>query len=297
MEKILVLMATYNGEKYLQEQLDSIYKQKGVDADILVRDDGSKDSTISILKDNEKKHSLKWYQGKHCNVQKGFFELMQKAVNMNYNYFAFSDQDDVWDDDKLLVAYRNICNSPGCALYYSGQRLVDENLKLIENHELNKERSLKSRFVLSDFAGCTGVFNRKLLEETIIFKPNYMLMHDTWILRICICLGGKVVIDSEPHMNYRQHIGNAVGLKHGMLATFKQVRQYIYEYQIERLTKELLLGYENKMLPEYREVANWICNYKIDKEARKKILDKKNIDFCNKGLNLTYKLKVMMRKL
>lgn len=297
MEKILVLMATYNGEKYLQEQLDSIYKQKGVDADILVRDDGSKDSTISILKDNEKKHSLKWYQGKHCNVQKGFFELMQKAVNMNYNYFAFSDQDDVWDDDKLLVAYRNICNSPGCALYYSGQRLVDENLKLIENHELNKERSLKSRFVLSDFAGCTGVFNRKLLEETIIFKPNYMLMHDTWILRICICLGGKVVIDSEPHMNYRQHIGNAVGLKHGMLATFKQVRQYIYEYQIERLTKELLLGYENKMLPEYREVANWICNYKIDKEARKKLLDKKNIDFCNKGLNLTYKLKVMMRKL
>ena len=297
MEKILVLMATYNGEKYLQEQLDSIYKQKGVDADILVRDDGSKDSTISILKDNEKKHSLKWYQGKHCNVQKGFFELMQKAVNMNYNYFAFSDQDDVWDDDKLLVAYRNICNSPGCALYYSGQRLVDENLKLIENHELNKERSLKSRFVLSDFAGCTGVFNRKLLEETIIFKPNYMLMHDKWILRICICLGGKVVIDSEPHMNYRQHIGNAVGLKHGMLATFKQVRQYIYEYQIERLTKELLLGYENKMLPEYREVANWICNYKIDKEARKKLLDKKNIDFCNKGLNLTYKLKVMMRKL
>lgn len=297
MEKILVLMATYNGEKYLQEQLDSIYKQKGVEVDILVRDDGSKDSTISILKDNEKKHSLKWYQGKHCNVQMGFFELMQKAVNMNYNYFAFSDQDDVWDDDKLLVAYRNICNSPGCALYYSGQRLVDENLKFIENHELNRERSLKSRFVLSDFAGCTGVFNRKLLEETIIFKPNYMLMHDTWILRICICLGGKVVIDSEPHMNYRQHIGNAVGLKHGMLATFKQVRQYIYEYQIERLTKELLLGYENKMLPEYREVANWICNYKVDKEARKKLLDKKNIDFCNKGLNLTYKLMVMMRKL
>lgn len=297
MEKILVLMATYNGEKYLQEQLDSIYKQKGIEVDILVRDDGSKDNTISILKDNEKKHSLKWYQGKHCNVQGGFFELMQKAANMNYNYFAFSDQDDVWDDDKLLIAYKNICNNSGCALYYSGQRLVDENLKFIENHELNKKRSLKSRFVLSDFAGCTGVFNRKLLEETIMFKPNYMLMHDTWILRICICLGGRVVIDSEPHMNYRQHIGNTVGLKHGILATFKQVRQYIYEYHIEKLTKELLLGYKDKMLPEYREVANWICNYKIDREARKKLLDKRNVDFCNKGLNLTYKLKIMMRRL
>lgn len=297
MEKILVLMATYNGEKYLQEQLDSIYRQKGMNVDILVRDDGSKDGTVSILKDNQEKHSLQWYQGEHRNVQMGFFELMQKAVNMDYNYFAFCDQDDVWDDDKLLIGYKSICDSSGCALYYSGQRLVDEKLNFIENHELNRGRSLKSRFVLSDFAGCTGVFNRKLLEETIKFKPKYMLMHDTWVLRICLCLGGKVVVDSEPHMNYRQHVGNTVGLKHGILATFKQVKQYIYEYQIEKLTKELLRGYGDRMIPEYKEVANWICSYRIDKKSRKKLLDKRNINFYNKGLNLTYRLKVIMGRL
>lgn len=97
MDKVLVLMATYIGEKYLQEQLDSLYSQQNVDVDILVRDDGSKDSTQKILEENSEKHDLIWYQGEHKNVQKGFFELMQKGAELNYKYYAFCDQDDVWD--------------------------------------------------------------------------------------------------------------------------------------------------------------------------------------------------------
>lgn len=297
MKKVLVLMATYNGEKYLQEQLDSLYAQQGVDVDILARDDGSNDSTQKILEENSKYHKLTWYQGEHKNVSKGFYELMQKATKLEYDFYAFSDQDDVWGPDKLEVAVTTIENEKNPALYYSGQRLVDENLNFIEDHRLNDERTLKTRFVLSDFAGCTGVFNKTLLNEVIRFEPEYMLMHDTWILRVCLALGGKVIVDPEPRMNYRQHTGNTLGLGHSLGATLRQVKQYLYEYQIERVTKELLRGYGDRMIPEYKELSDWICGYRENKEYKKNLLDKRNIDFCKRGLNFTYWLKVNMNKL
>lgn len=290
-------MATYNGEEYLQEQIDSLYAQVDVVVDVLVRDDGSKDSTQAVLEKNTKEHSLSWYQGKHKNVQKGFFELMKKAESLDYKYFAFCDQDDVWDIDKMKIAIEAIKDSNVPALYFAGQRLVDENLNFIENHELNREKSLKTRYVLSDFAGCTGVFNKNLLIEVVKFEPEYMLMHDTWILRVCLALGGQVFIDSQPRMNYRQHSSNTLGLGHSFRATIKQVNQYINEYKIEKVTRELLRGYGSRMTPEYKELSTWICGYRKNKEYKKNLLNRNNVDFCKKGLNITYWLKVQLHKL
>ncbi|MDU5912996.1 MAG: glycosyltransferase [Anaerococcus vaginalis] len=300
MEKVLILMATYNGKQYLQEQLNSLYAQIGVEITILVRDDGSTDFTQNILQENSEHHNLIWYQGEHKNVQYGFFELMQKASKMNYKYIAFCDQDDIWDENKLLIAVNQIKNyyhDKDLVLYYSGQRLVDSNLEFIANHRLNENRSIKTRFVLSDFAGCTGVFTKQLLDEVVKFKPDYMLMHDTWVLRVCICLGGKVIVDSEPRINYRQHQNNTVGLKSGILSNIKQVYLYINDYKIEKLTNELVRGYGDRMTPEYKEICKWICNYKINSKYKAKLLDKRNVDFCNKGLNLTYRIKIGINKL
>ena len=290
-------MSTYNGEKYIQEQLDSLYSQQGVEVSLLVRDDGSNDSTKEILSANAKIHNLNWYQGGHRNVAKSFFELMKNSAETNCEYIAFCDQDDVWDHDKLKIAIEQLKKITGPALYYSGQRLVDENLNFIEDHKLNKDRSLKTRFVLSDFAGCTGVFNKALLNEIVLFEPDYMLMHDTWILRICLALGGKVIVDPEPRIYYRQHSGNALGLGHGLSDSIKQVKRYIYEYQIERVTRELVRGYGNKMISEYRELSEWICKYRTNKSYKRKLLDKTNVDFCKKELNLVYWLKVNMNRL
>lgn len=271
--------------------------KKNVQVKILVRDDGSSDKTVNILEENSKKHQLEWYQDTHLNVAFGFFDLMQKAVKYETDFIAFCDQDDVWDNDKLLIAVETLkdCDCP--ALYYSGQRLVDENLNFIENHKLNKYRSDRTRFVLSDFAGCTGVFNRELLNEVVKYKPQYMLMHDTWILRVCLCLGGRIFVDPEPRMNYRQHGNNTLGLGHGLKASIKQVNQYLFEYKIEKLTKELIRGYGNRMVPEYRQMAEWICNYKNDAKSKKALLKKSNVDFYNRGLNFTYWLKVLLKKL
>ncbi|WP_243114071.1 glycosyltransferase [Butyrivibrio sp. XB500-5] len=296
-DKVLVLMATYNGEKYLREQLDSILRQIGVQVRILVRDDGSTDKTIEILEEYAQKSDLEWYTGEHLNVSRGNLDLMKKASKTDYLYFAFADQDDVWDDDKLSAGINEIREFTCPALYYCGQRLVDADLNLIGDHRLNAERDLKTRFILSDFAGCTGVFNRKLLEKTVIYDPGYILMHDTWILKICLAVGGKVIVDPEMHMDYRQHGGNSIGLNRSLLAYLKQVYQYLFVYDVESQMIELAKGYSEEMVSPYKELCDWVCGYRKDRKKKALLLDKKNVDFCAKGLNLTYAIKVHFNKL
>lgn len=299
MKRILVLMATYNGEAYLREQIESLLRQKNVKISILVRDDGSSDGTCAILSQYQQEGKLRWYTGEHKNVQKGFYDLMTKAADIDSDLIAFCDQDDVWDDDKLQVAAEKLSELDGNApaLYYCGQRLVDGNLRFLADHRLNEHRSLMTRFILSDFAGCTGVFNRALLKEVLCYEPSYMLMHDTWILKVCLCLGGSVIVDPEPHMSYRQHGKNAVGLERSIRGYCRQVKQYLYVYKVELQIHELLRGYEERMLPQYREICRWVCGYKTNKAYRRKLLEFSEIDFCARGLNLTYWLKVMLRKL
>lgn len=298
MDKVVILLATYNGEKYLEEQLESLVNQKDVQVEIIVRDDGSKDGTLEILNKWSKNEKLSWYTGEHLNVQFGFFDLMEKATNTDAEYFAFCDQDDVWDLDKLKIAVdcmQQIKND--CKLYYAGQRLVDGNLGFISNHTLNQNRSIKARFLLSDIAGCTAVFNRELLKRVISYKPTYMLMHDTWILKICLGTGGDIYVDPNPHMSYRQHGSNTVGLGKGIVADLKQVRQYLYEYKVEEQMQELQKGYYNQLIPTYRQIVDDVCAYRNNREAKKRLLDSKEIYFGKKGLDLTYWLKVAVHKL
>lgn len=298
MKNILVIMASYNGEKYIEEQLDSIWNQKNVNISILVRDDGSEDKTCKILDKYKKAGKLQWYKGEHLNIAKGYFDLMKKAITYDLDYIAFADQDDRWDEDKLNIAVDRLekCNNRP-ALYYSGQRLVDEKLNLIALHNLNSQRNLYTRFILSDFAGCTGVFNRQLLSEILKYEPEYILMHDTWILKVCLGLGGIVYVDREAHLDYRQHGNNSLGLGRGLIADLKQVRQYLCEYNVEAQMKELLQGYGDRMITEYKELAEACCIYKHNKKARQLLLNKDVINFYNKGLNLTYDLKVILNKL
>ena len=107
-EKVLVLMSTYNGEQYLQQQIDSIITQKNVDVELLVRDDGSTDKTIDILKDYQQKGLLSYYAGENLKPQLSFLHLLRHAPECKY--YAFADQDDVWLEDKLSSGIEAICS-------------------------------------------------------------------------------------------------------------------------------------------------------------------------------------------
>ncbi|EME3486548.1 glycosyltransferase, partial [Enterococcus faecium] len=149
MDRVIVLMSTYNGEKYIREQLDSIFNQKNIAVKVVIRDDGSNDATQSILDEYKKKHNLNWYTGKNLNAAWSFMELINNAPDSNF--YAFADQDDVWDNDKLFIAVEAMKNcgtetNEKAIMYSCPTRLVDEKLNSIGNLKHNNSYT-------SSFAG------------------------------------------------------------------------------------------------------------------------------------------------
>lgn len=215
-EKIVVLLSTFNGEEYLREQLDSLLQQT-IKVDILVRDDGSTDSTKQILKEYANKHSFfTWYTGENLKPAHSFFDLVM-TVSQDYDYAFFCDQDDIWLSDKIETAV-NMLDDKTCipAMYYSATKLVDFKLDEIG---YNFRKSSFSKSLLISFlhgslvTGCTICINQRLLRKLKLYKPLKMSMHDTWVHRLCLSLGGEIVADPVPHILYRQHSKNVLGLQ------------------------------------------------------------------------------------
>ena len=213
---ILVLLSTYNGNLYLREQLDTIISQKGVDVHILVRDDGSNDGTQKILEQYSLAHPcmISWYQGENMRSARSFMDLIYKAQDFDYEYYAFADQDDYWMDDKLLAAINQLSKagkSDTPLLYFSQYQMADKNLNMLPTVGLSPTISFGHAMVDNVVTGCTIVFNKYLLRKIGYYMPDYMIMHDDWIYKICLGVGGTVVYDPIPHILYRQHGGNVIG--------------------------------------------------------------------------------------
>lgn len=212
--KVQVLMSTYNGEKYLAEQLDSILRQKDVDVSLLIRDDGSSDATVSILQAYcEKDPRIRWYSGENLKSAGSFFDLAKNAGEADY--YAFSDQDDVWAADKLASGVKALQtrNDAILQLYYCNLAVVDENLHFLGLLHRNIKRTDHRYGVLAEYyaAGCTMVFNRKARETYIANLPQGGIMHDAWMEIVCQFLG-EVTYDPAAHIQYRQHANNVIGV-------------------------------------------------------------------------------------
>ena len=297
MHSVAVVMATYNGKKYLREQLDSLLNQIGVRVKILVRDDGSEDNTTKILDEYQDKGLLEWYTGEHLNVQKGYLDLLKNAPKCDY--YAFCDQDDVWDEDKLLIAVTELdeLDNSKPAMYYCGQRLVDENLKLLTLHKLADNRSDHTNFLISNVAGCTAVFNQTLVDAVNSANPDFILMHDSWLFKICLALGGTYFVDSAAHICYRQHSNNVTGISGGVSGKIRQAKRYIYKFEIKEQCKSLLDCYDDGIVPEYRKYINEIIQYDNSLVSRLYFAFRKDIDFKSSSLNLIVKIKILLGKL
>ena len=210
--KIMVLLSTYNGEKYISEQIESVLCQQGVDVHIVARDDGSQDETINILKRISTLENITVIEGQNIGVVGSFFTLMHEAVCHNFDYFAFCDQDDVWKNDKLKVATDILSghgNEP--ALYMSSFQMVDENLHSIQTNMSRPNISVEGAIASNCATGCTMVFNKKLLEKSLISNYDDVLMHDYWMYMVCLLTGGYIYYDETPHIYYRQHGNNVIG--------------------------------------------------------------------------------------
>ena len=289
---VTVVLATYNGGKFLREQLDSLLAQKGVKVSILVRDDASQDGTVKILDEYQDKGLLTWYTGEHLNVQKGYLDLLKHVGETDY--YAFCDQDDVWDEDKLLIAVTELDDLPQDrpSMYFCSQRLVDENLNFLSVHIISTDRSDHTNFLMSNVAGCTAVFNRVLVEAVNSANPEFILMHDSWLFKVCLALGGNYYADAAAHINYRQHANNVAGLNNGIRGKLRQAKRRIEVFEIQKQCESLYKEYSDAMTPEYKEYTDLIVNYKRN---RLKVLHE--VDFKSKGLNAIVKIKVLFNKL
>lgn len=219
--KCLVLLSTYNGENYIEEQLDSLIKQEGVQLHILIRDDESKDSTINVINRFIAKFpkNIDLLKATNIGAKASFFELIKTAAAEypDYEFYAFCDQDDVWLSGKLLRAVSTISNlhQQLPLMYCSATQMVDKslsNLKIWPSPP-KKKLSIYNALVENVAVGCTIVLNREAFQLIASSPPaqvSQIIMHDWWAY-LCVTAFGKVIFDSEPYILYRQHSSNVLG--------------------------------------------------------------------------------------
>ncbi len=208
-----VLMSSYNGEKYVGEQIESILNQKQVRIHLFVRDDGSTDDTINIIERYQSRYgNIHLIRGENVGIHDSFRMLIEACEGSSF--IAFSDQDDIWDYDKIITAIQ-IMKEYKAHFYSSAARLVDQY-----NQPLNISTSCASKYdyymngnsiVLTPGAqGCTMVLTSNLYNylRGLAIPSDYG--HDTWIpiisYYLCPC-----IYDSEERMNYRQHNNSWTG--------------------------------------------------------------------------------------
>jgi glycosyltransferase involved in cell wall biosynthesis len=221
---IEVLLATFNGERFLHQQIESILSQTYEWVTILARDDGSTDGTELILRDFEIKHPERFRvlrDGFRTSHPKLNFERLM--LGSTARYAAFSDQDDVWLPEKLALemqamqaAERSFGTSTPL-LIFTDLRVVDERLGTISSslwQHLSIPGNRVDRFerllAQNIFTGCTGLMNRPLLERSLPI-PEQTYMHDWWVALVAAAFGRLISLPVQTVL-YRQHAHNAVGI-------------------------------------------------------------------------------------
>lgn len=231
MVKVIVMMSTYNGEKYIREQIESILAQKGdFDLDLWVRDDGSDDRTKSILQNYAEKGLLKWYTGRNLGPAMSFLNLVKKCKG--YDFYAFADQDDFWESNKIQAAINHLKGEVGIRVYFANAELVNSDLEYLGRNVYRKSPKLDlcTLSCAGGILGCTTVFNNELAEIIQNEKlPRNVVMHDFYVNELCLALGGKITYDEKPYMKYRQHSSNVIGVSHGVMDTvISRINDIIY---------------------------------------------------------------------
>lgn len=218
-EKVDVLVATYNGEKYLREQLDSIIKQTYKNIRILISDDCSKDRTQEILQEYEKKDDrIKIFlHDRNLGSNKNFEFLLRQVES---KFYMLSDQDDVWLPEKIEKTIQKQ-KETGADLVFGDLEVVNEKLETIYpsfgdfmllNRKINKYiGSYKVNYLYNVVTGCTILSTKEFIEKILPFPTDSKyLIHDHWI-GIVIALNGKLAYMPEKYIKYRQHGNNQVG--------------------------------------------------------------------------------------
>ena len=227
--KVAVLMCTYNGESFIAEQLDSIERQKHSNWSLTVSDDGSQDGTLALLQayaERWGRDRLRLLSGPGLGFVANFLSLTFRSEDADF--FAWSDQDDIWDEDKLQVALAWLQTVPAQtpALYCGRTRLVSDNgAELGCSPLFSRPPHFANALVQSIAGGNTMVFNRAARELLCEAGSDVKVAsHDWWIYQLITGAGGVVLYDPVPKIMYRQHDHNVIGSNIGWVARLVRLR-------------------------------------------------------------------------
>lgn len=294
--KALVLMSTYNGEKYLREQIDSLLAQKDVDLNILIRDDGSTDGTIDIIKSYPSER-ISFYQGKNLGPSGSFMDLVVNAPEASY--YAYCDQDDVWNEDKLITAIRSMeKESEYPVLYMSTYDVVDEKLDFMFQRDMKFSIpfSLESTIVERSPSACTMVFNHKLALLLKEGTPDFIRMHDYWTLMVAESFHCKIIGEDISLMKYRQHASNAVGIGTNAFIRIKRLLVSAIKGNNERQRQVLSLYrlYHDKLPEDSLKSIEQVVNYRKNISNRFRLARNKKFRTDETRTNFLFVVSVLM---
>lgn len=294
--RIAVLMSTYNGKKYIKEQIESILNQKGqFNLDLLVRDDGSTDGTLDILNEYSKLGKLRWVKGENLGPAKSFIDLL--IDNKGYDFYAFSDQDDVWNLDKIDRALTKIGRNIGPCLYCSNAELVDANLNPFGRnvYKQHPKLDLCTMTCAGGLLGCTMVFNKSLAE--IIWMnsvPQKMVLHDFYLAVLCKAVGGKIIYDEYASMKYRQHGNNVVGVAATKKNIIKsRIKSIVCKKKVSIAEQcEDILRYP--ITDSSRKWMEKVAMYKKDFIHRLALASTRKTNYVNRNMSVKVRLSILL---
>ncbi len=255
------MMASLNGKDFIFEQISSIFKQKNFIVHLYISDDGSVDNTleeINSYKRQNPENKIVILEGPREGYSKNFFSIL-KRVDLNYDIYAFADQDDIWLPQKLERAFKFIRKDDLPKIYFSRTTIVDERGKILTKSGLiKKEITFRNSLIQSIGGGNTLCLNNNsfhILRKTTKDYSKKLTSHD-WLSYILIsAIGGSVFYDSESFVLYRQHKKNIIGSNKLKFSQLKRFYNLFYKKQFSDwnkwnidflTTSKLEIGNENE---------------------------------------------------
>lgn len=290
MNKLCILMATFNGEKFLKQQMQSILDQSYSKFDLYVNDDGSRDKTLDIIKSfsikDNRVHVLNIKDNNNGQLY-NFDKLMRYVNNMEYEYIMFSDQDDIWYKDKILETLRFMKSKKnGPTLVYTNynENNISGSIKnKYDNFFPTEEHSIL--LFQNWIMGCTVMINNKLLKYSGSIPPEAD-NHDNWVMLLALTYGNIFYLDHVT-MLHRLHNDNVTN-NFKRMNYFKKINGFIQdvkkgkEFRIKKLKlcKRVLrvpLKEKNRLIIEFYnclKMKNKIQRIKLLRELKIKGLNK-----------------------
>ena len=248
MKSVNVLMSTYNGEKYLKQQIDSILNQSRVKVFLTIRDDGSSDGTALILEEYAELDNVNVILGQNIGFKRSFITLFSDLSQSNCDFYAFSDQDDEWLPEKLISAVEMLNELDGKpALYISDRYVSNEDLSVISGKVYDKYPPYDwhakpiARFIDSRGAGCVQVWNSQGQDLLNRYTPK-SITHDEWVTAVFTFLG-TVVYDDRAFIKYRRHINNVSTTTNSKIARskFEKIFTIISDLKNKKYSQDVAL--------------------------------------------------------